>query len=321
MAKIGRNDPCPCGSGKKYKHCHGPIDAARETEQRQLKQAQDTLLAKLMEAAPQFASELADGLQRFWNGRHTVEAIEDLDDLEERGSERFLTWFVFNHRGAGGLTPLERLAQDPDDLDLTPAETTLLPTWTDVHFQPHAITAVQRGLGLTVWPLWEEREFVVEDHAAARRVEEGEVLIAHLTPAADMHYVAGAAAHLTADTIDRLHEWADLHLEDLRRTQPNASYADLIRDRSEIFNHFVMALPREEQGVNQLQMLIDNARVLMASTAASLGFGQQGDGDAEEGAPRRLLVPQSDAGAATEEEELEETDSSSSDETRDEAGL
>ncbi|MGE5810561.1 MAG: SEC-C metal-binding domain-containing protein, partial [Ignavibacteria bacterium] len=21
--KVGRNDPCPCGSGKKYKHCHG----------------------------------------------------------------------------------------------------------------------------------------------------------------------------------------------------------------------------------------------------------------------------------------------------------
>ena len=22
-ARVGRNDPCPCGSGKKYKHCHG----------------------------------------------------------------------------------------------------------------------------------------------------------------------------------------------------------------------------------------------------------------------------------------------------------
>ena len=21
--KVGRNDDCPCGSGKKYKHCHG----------------------------------------------------------------------------------------------------------------------------------------------------------------------------------------------------------------------------------------------------------------------------------------------------------
>jgi preprotein translocase subunit SecA len=25
MQKVGRNDPCPCGSGKKYKHCHGKL--------------------------------------------------------------------------------------------------------------------------------------------------------------------------------------------------------------------------------------------------------------------------------------------------------
>ncbi len=25
MPKVGRNDPCPCGSGKKYKHCHGRL--------------------------------------------------------------------------------------------------------------------------------------------------------------------------------------------------------------------------------------------------------------------------------------------------------
>lgn len=23
LPKIGRNEPCPCGSGKKYKKCHG----------------------------------------------------------------------------------------------------------------------------------------------------------------------------------------------------------------------------------------------------------------------------------------------------------
>jgi preprotein translocase subunit SecA len=26
--KVGRNDPCPCGSGKKYKKCHGAVVAA-----------------------------------------------------------------------------------------------------------------------------------------------------------------------------------------------------------------------------------------------------------------------------------------------------
>ncbi len=25
MPKVGRNDPCPCGSGKKYKQCHGAL--------------------------------------------------------------------------------------------------------------------------------------------------------------------------------------------------------------------------------------------------------------------------------------------------------
>ncbi len=25
LPKVGRNDPCPCGSGKKYKHCHGRL--------------------------------------------------------------------------------------------------------------------------------------------------------------------------------------------------------------------------------------------------------------------------------------------------------
>src|SRR5262249_23556291 len=26
--KVGRNDPCPCGSGKKYKKCHGAASAS-----------------------------------------------------------------------------------------------------------------------------------------------------------------------------------------------------------------------------------------------------------------------------------------------------
>jgi tetratricopeptide (TPR) repeat protein len=35
MAKIGRNDPCPCGSGKKYKKCCLARDEARIAAQTQ----------------------------------------------------------------------------------------------------------------------------------------------------------------------------------------------------------------------------------------------------------------------------------------------
>jgi hypothetical protein len=32
-AKPGRNDPCPCGSGKKYKHCHLPLEEGARTSE------------------------------------------------------------------------------------------------------------------------------------------------------------------------------------------------------------------------------------------------------------------------------------------------
>ena len=25
VPKVGRNAPCPCGSGRKFKHCHGAL--------------------------------------------------------------------------------------------------------------------------------------------------------------------------------------------------------------------------------------------------------------------------------------------------------
>lgn len=25
FGRVGRNEPCPCGSGKKFKHCHGKL--------------------------------------------------------------------------------------------------------------------------------------------------------------------------------------------------------------------------------------------------------------------------------------------------------
>jgi hypothetical protein len=31
MEKIGRNDPCHCGSGKKYKNCHEKLGGSVET--------------------------------------------------------------------------------------------------------------------------------------------------------------------------------------------------------------------------------------------------------------------------------------------------
>jgi hypothetical protein len=49
MSKIGRNDPCPCGSGKKHKKCCLGKDAAKATPPVQISVSQE--VEKLQEAA------------------------------------------------------------------------------------------------------------------------------------------------------------------------------------------------------------------------------------------------------------------------------
>lgn len=288
MPSIGRNEPCPCGSGKKYKQCHSPIDAELATAQRKLKRAPDTLLPKLMDALDRFSIELPAALTRFWNGAYSVLDIKELDEHESRGSERFLTWFAFDAQDEQGLTPVQRLTADPEGLELSEAEAQVLAGWATVRLQPYTVIEVRKGFGLQVQPLFGDTLIELEDHAAAKRIEPGEVLIMHLIPAADAHYIAGAAAQLTPDTLSQLHEFVQVHLIDLQRTQPEASYVDLIRERSHIFNHFVMALPQEEQEAGRLDELVAMTRAALNVTAEQIGLTRPEE-------ERSLIVPALDA--------------------------
>jgi len=107
MPKIGRNDPCPCGSGKKYKQCHLPIEEAAAAEQLRLRRSVDTLMPKIIVAAQGQAGAIPAAFERFWDGKYTPEQLEDLDDLEGRGGERFLTWFAFDYPLEDGRTLVE----------------------------------------------------------------------------------------------------------------------------------------------------------------------------------------------------------------------
>jgi len=292
MPKIGRNDPCPCGSGKKYKQCHLPIEEAAAAEQLRLRRSVDTLLPKIINAAQTQAGTIPAALDRFWDGKYTPDQLEDLDDLEGRGGERFLTWFAFDYPLADGRTLVERLAagdsglsdlgsEQADDqgdaTELTNAEAQLLHSWANVRLRPYLAQSVRKGQGMQVSDLLDEQTYEVDDHAASRRVEPGEVVVAHLVPAGTHYYVAGAAAHLTTDTREKLREFADLHLEALRREQPDAGWDDLIRTRSETLNHFVMQLPVEEPNPTLLDNIITQTRISLKLAGESLGIGRKDD--------------------------------------------
>ncbi|MFL5814116.1 MAG: SEC-C metal-binding domain-containing protein [Bdellovibrionia bacterium] len=66
---IGRNEPCPCGSGKKYKRCHG-VDAAPKLTQPKFDPSQMPAMPPGMENMdPQMMTQAAQMLQRLPRGQ------------------------------------------------------------------------------------------------------------------------------------------------------------------------------------------------------------------------------------------------------------
>jgi hypothetical protein len=285
--KPGRNEPCWCGSGRKYKDCHLAQEEAHRSEQLRLRQAQDTLLPRVVEAAQSVPEELPPALDRFWEGKYSVEQLGDLDTLEDRGSERFLIWFAFDYVNEEGQTLTARLlnASETGNFPLETAERTLLERWQSVRLRPYVIDELRKGKGFSARDLLDGQVRDVADTHASKRLEVGEVIVGHLVPvdtpldsAEPVYYLAGAAAHLTADTAEKLVEYAELHLADLRRTQPEASWDDLIRTRSELLNHFVSALPVEHNPTALDEIILQGRTTLQLtgeSLAALLGRDQK----------------------------------------------
>jgi hypothetical protein len=91
-AKIGRNDPCPCGSGKKYKRCCLAEQAAQYDLWSRQREASDALTRDMMKfAALHFGEELEEAWKDFEMSDYPM-------PLEEHEDERqiFMPYFLFH---------------------------------------------------------------------------------------------------------------------------------------------------------------------------------------------------------------------------------
>ena len=91
---VGRNEPCPCGSGKKYKRCHGASSAA-------------TSISPHIARANAFKAvdaELTQRLLRFARRRYGADWLPDVLDgqggLEGPAVQLLVPWMLPSCRAA-----------------------------------------------------------------------------------------------------------------------------------------------------------------------------------------------------------------------------
>jgi SEC-C motif len=102
VAKTARNAPCPCGSGRKYKHC------CHLEEERLARQARDdSRVGRSISdwSVEQFGDELAEAFEEFHPESHRI---------GERDFALLLTWFNSDRELSGGGAPVARYLARPD---------------------------------------------------------------------------------------------------------------------------------------------------------------------------------------------------------------
>ena len=183
-AKIGRNEPCPCGSGKKYKHCCLPGYAP----------SIDYVWARQHEESDRLTREITRfALRKF--GDRIYEAWQDFNmrdvpkPLEEAADERqiFMPYFLFQwNPGARGTAArrqggvVARWYMLEKSKQLTAMERMFLEQATTQPLSFYEVVGNEPGERMRVWDVLIGGETEVIERSGSRNLRPGDLLFAQI---------------------------------------------------------------------------------------------------------------------------------------------
>jgi SEC-C motif/Protein of unknown function (DUF2384) len=181
--KTGRNELCPCGSGKKYKHCCLGKDQAQDTLWQRVHAAFQVVQSELME----FCLRQFYGLKEFaWSDFHFGEPPE-LADQNDQYLSVFGHYFLFRWKPRRKKLPTgdDTIAQAYLRLHgsgLSELERKVVTLGLSQPFTFYEVRSVVPGQEFVLKELFTGKEWLVEEHAGSTNVKPGDIFYGQLAP-------------------------------------------------------------------------------------------------------------------------------------------
>jgi hypothetical protein len=241
--KPGRNDPCYCGSGQKYKKCHMPIDQAAERDQRSWKEAARFLRRDLLRFGrdEQFAEDFAQALPIYWNDLYTIDNAEEMAQDE---ALLFFDWFAFDYQRAEGPRVLD-VYREQMAPDLSEHQQMTLAKWAEADPMSGYELVDYEGQTLQLREFVSGDLFEVYEPAGHGVIDVGDVIIGRLVGVQDRLEFSTDLAYIPAGEVTDLAEkLAAARAEDAALypdESADSSVADFLRRRNYLFVHHALA--------------------------------------------------------------------------------
>lgn len=184
--KLGRNDLCNCGSGKKYKHCCLANTVSADALWSSVNRASQELTGLLMDFARQrFAHDTEDAWEDFHFGE------PDTDYLDARNmDEIFMPYFLY--RWHDPMEPDLGDTRQPGTIAtsfllekgriLTQMQTHLLRLCMQQPITFYDVLESRPGQGMLLREIFTGREYDVRERSASRTLNAGDILYAQMSP-------------------------------------------------------------------------------------------------------------------------------------------
>lgn len=239
MKKPGRNDPCYCGSGEKYKKCHLKIDQAAEREHRAWREAGRFLHRELMKFArdERFSDSFAQALPHYWDGLYDAENAEEMSVNE---ALRFFDWFAFDYALEDGRRLIELYHEEKRE-ELSSHQQALLDRWLAAGpASGYELTAYD-GQTLYLRDFMTGDEHQVYEAGGRGNVEMGDLILARILPVEDRMEFSTTAAYLPAKEITDLAQKLEAAKEADGEAHPEGTQADFMRRHNTLYIHHALA--------------------------------------------------------------------------------
>ena len=203
MNKMGRNDLCPCGSGKKHKKC-----CLKEAQSHSFKamglprlftqDARASAIQKLMRFAsrPEFDTYQDIGWSIFWEGFENLSEKEIQRVLDLPQTEiNFNAWFLFDFdmNIKDGKTIADFFMVQAGD-HLSSGERAYLEKALQYHFRLYEVERVELDEGFQLKDLWTGRSYWVRERAATHCCVQWDLIATRLMDEGEDEWMIDASA-------------------------------------------------------------------------------------------------------------------------------
>jgi len=222
--KVGRNDPCPCGSGNKYKKCCLPKTRSSQKideDERGLRQA-------ILEFAnaERFAYDLKSAFAIYRKG------LEDSDFEEPEEEITFIDWFIHDYPCAGSGEPVIKIFAKEKASTLNERQRRILKEWQNTLFGVYEVIEILKGRGVRLRDIVTEEKYFVEDVSASNAAAMWDLLAARIISVDGALHLSGAATLLPQRRKRDLKDFLQTRFMDYKRTHKEASFREFLHAES-----------------------------------------------------------------------------------------